>query len=416
MASSNNPPPLGLDALAGEPGISPILLDHALRGVRVQVLLRLLLGVFTVATVLLDPPAHGAVFCTVVALAYLVWCVVGLVLGPRGGLWTILYAWLAVFIDLLVLTVLAIVASESDNISWTSDVLVNGFAIVPMIAATQLRPRICAAVVVPTVIVYFVSSAVARAPNGEPWSLIALRTLVIATLALGAVLLSAVQRSRVATIGSLAAQRSRLLDEAAQIEERERRDLAEHLHDGALQYVLGARQELAVVRDGSDPDALDRVDEALHEAGRLLRSTLGELHPAVLEQAGLPVALTDLAWSVERRTNLTIAVDTVGWPEGLRTPVDPLLYATARELLTNVVKHAQARRVELTAEADDDAARVIVVDDGVGVDEAELDRKVAEGHIGLASRRVRLEQQGGSLRIAQRSGGGTVAVAEVPVT
>ncbi|MGV9709802.1 sensor histidine kinase [Gordonia sp. NPDC003424] len=415
LTSSGPSPARGLIDLAAEPRISSILVDHALRGIRVQVLLRLLLGVFTIFTVVLDPPAHGAAFCVVLAAVYLAWCIVGLVLGPRGGIVVIRYAWLALFVDLAVLTVLAIVASASDQISWTSDVLVNGFAIVPMIAATQLRPRVCAAVVIPTVVVYFVSSAVARVPNGEPWSLIVLRTLVIATLALGSVLLSSVQRSRVTTIGTLAAQRAQLLDDTARIEERERRDLAEHLHDGALQYILGARQELAAVRDGTDPDALTRVDEALRESARLLRSTLGELHPAVLEQAGLAVALGDLAAAVERRGPISVSVDTAGWPTDLRTPVDSLLFATARELLTNVVKHAGARSVDLSAEFDDGRARLVVLDDGHGIDEDVLGERVAAGHIGLASRRVRLEGLGGTLSITRRPTGGTAAVAEVPV-
>ncbi|NED70254.1 ATP-binding protein, partial [Streptomyces sp. SID10244] len=156
-------------------------------------------------------------------------------------------SWVALLLDLVVLVAVTAVASQSDEISWTADVLVTGFAIVPMIAAISMRPMVCAAVVVPTVVVYFVANAIARVPNGRPWSVILLSTLVIGILALGAVALSRLQRSRVVTIGSLAAERSRLLDEVMQIEHRERRDLAEHLHDGALQYVLGARQELAVL-------------------------------------------------------------------------------------------------------------------------------------------------------------------------
>lgn len=415
MASSSRQKPLRLTDLVTEPRISTILIDHAFLGIRVQVVLRMLLAIFIVVTLLFDPPAHGATFCLVTALGYLIWCLAGLVLAPRLRVEMIRFAWLALFVDLAVLVTLIAVASRSDQVSWSTDVLVSGFAIVPMIAATQLRPAVSVAVVVPTVVVYFLSSALARGPNGEPWSLIAMRTLVIATLALGSVLLSMVQRSRVSTIGSLAAQRAHLLDDTVRIEERERRELAENLHDGALQYVLGARQELDALRDGSDPDALGRADQALREASRLLRSTLGELHPAVLEQAGLAAALDDLAASVESRTTLRISVDTAGWPGEQRTPSDAILFTTARELLTNVVKHADARTVELTAELDDGRARVVVVDDGRGVNDADLQRKVADGHIGLMSRRVRLEQQGGSLTVLRRPTGGTAAIAEVPV-
>nr|WP_202422601.1 ATP-binding protein [Gordonia sp. SID5947] len=407
---------MGPAEFADEQRIDTILVDHALQGIRIQVLLRLLLSVFVLLAVALQPPAYAAGVCIVIAALYVAWCLLGVLLAPRAGMLAIRFAWLTVFVDLVVLVAVTAVASQSDQISWTTDVLVAGFALLPMIAAIGMRPLVCAAVVVPTVAVYFVANAIARVPNGRPWSVILLSTAVIGVLALGAVLLSRLQRSRVVTIGSLAAERSRLLDDVMQIEQRERRDLAEHLHDGALQYVLGARQELAALGDnGRDSESIARIDEALRESARLLRSTLGELHPAVLEQAGLAVALTDLARSVEHRTSLTVTVDTAGWPDDRRTPVDPVLFATARELLTNVVKHARATAVDLTAEADEGMARIVVVDDGVGVDPAQLDRRVAGGHIGLASRRVRLEGQGGTLRVGPHPRGGTVAIAEIPL-
>lgn len=412
-----SPPPGGLESLVGDRGpLREILVDHAVRGLRIQVLLRLVLAAFVVAAIAFEPPAYGATVCWLLAGCYAVWAVVGAVLAPRGGLRAVRLAWLALFVDLAALSAITIVASGSDQISWTDDVLVNGFAVVPMISATSLRPRICAAVVAPTVIVYFISSALARDPNGEPWSLIWLRTLVIATLALGAVLLSSVQRSRVEAIAALAADRNRLLEEQLLLEERERTALAEHLHDGALQYVLGARQELSAIRRGDDPAAVDRVDEALRESARLLRSTLTELHPAVLEQAGLPAALADLAIAVGHRTGLRIEVDTAGWPDGARTPVDSLLFATARELLTNVVKHAHAENVDLTIELDEGLARLVVVDDGVGIDDGLRDQRVAQGHIGLASRRVHVESAGGTLTVQARPAGGTAAIAAIPLT
>ncbi len=71
--------------------------------------------------------------------------------------------------------------------------------------------------------------------------------------------------------------------------------------------------------------------------------------------------------------------------------------------------------VQLTAEVDEGRARVVVIDDGVGVDEEHLRSRVAGGHIGLASRRVRLEGQGGALVIRRHPAGGTVAIAEVPL-
>ncbi|MDL9935399.1 histidine kinase [Gordonia sp. ABSL1-1] len=424
MASSNEPgarvpdpaPLLKPTELADTEPIRAILLDTALDGVRIQSVLRVLLAVFALGAITLEPPARSGIWCLVIAAVYLVWCVVGVVLLPHGGWLAIRFAWTALFIDMAALTLLTLIASESDQISWTADILVNGFFLLPMIAAISLRPALCAVVMVPTVITYFVGSVLAKDPNGEPWTIIGLRTGVIGALALGAVWLSRLQRTRVVMIGSLAAQRSRLLDDIMEIEARERRQLAEHLHDGALQYVLAARQELpALTPDppNSDRTAAARIDEALRESARLLRSTLAELHPAVLERSGLAAALTDLTTSVAHRTSLTIAVDTAGWPASAATTVDAILFTTARELLTNIVKHARATHVEATIEFGP-RARLVVVDDGMGFDDTMLDHRVTDGHIGLLSRRVRLESRGGTLTIRRRPAGGTVVVAEIP--
>ena len=142
---------------------------------------------------------------------------------------------------------------------------------------------------------------------------------------------------------------------------------------------------------------------------------------AVRTTTDLASALTDLAASFGSRAGAPtkISVDTAGWPPDLRTSADSLLFATARELLTNVTKHASATTVDVTAEFDDGRARLVVVDDGIGLP-ADIDvdelmrRRQAKGHIGLASRRVRIEGTGGTLSLENHPRGGTVAIVEVP--
>ena len=103
------------------------------------------------------------------------------------------------------------------------------------------------------------------------------------------------------TIGGLVSDRSELVGELLTLEQREQRDLAETLHDGALQYVLAARQDLDDVRDPDRAAEFERIDYALAESSRLLRSTMAQLHPAVLDSAGLPAALRDLATTTSSR-------------------------------------------------------------------------------------------------------------------
>ncbi len=375
-------------------------------------LLRLALAAFVVAVVVAVPPEHDQVACDVVAGAYAVWAIATTAIALRGGERVVRLLWLALFVDLLVLVVLGVLASRSEQ-SWTTDVLVDGFFVIPMLATTQLRPAVGAAITVPTVAAYLGSLIAARHANVEPWAAIITSTAVLAMLSLGCVLLSWVQRSRVLTIAGLILDRGRLSNELAEVETTARRTLAEELHDGALQYVLAARQDLEDARLDNEPESYDRIELALRESTTLLRSKVSELHPSVLASAGLPAALRDLADTASARGHLTVAVHAEGWDEAHRGPAEEMLYAAARELLTNVVKHADARAVEIGLHASDETIRLTIADDGRGFADGIADRRLAEGHIGLASQRIRIESAGGTLRV--RSGAdGTVAEVELP--
>jgi two-component system NarL family sensor kinase len=410
--AADRTPALRLADLRDDARLYRILLEHAFLGIRVQLLLRLALAAFVVAVVVAVPPEHKQVACDVVAGVYACWTIAITAVALRGGERAVRLIWLALFVDLLVLVVLSVLASRSEQ-SWTADVLVNGFFVIPMLATTQLRPGIGAAITVPTVAAYLGSLIAARHANVEPWAAIITSAGVLAALSLGCVLLSWVQRSRVLTIAGLILDRGRLSTELAEVEMTARRTLAEELHDGALQYVLAARQDLEDARVDNEPESYDRIELALQESTALLRSKVSQLHPSVLARAGLPAALHDLADAAASRGRLTVHVNADGWDDGHRGPAEEMLYSAARELLTNVVKHSGARTVEIGLRASDETIRLTIADDGRGFADGIADRRLAEGHIGLASQRIRIESAGGTLRL--RSGAdGTVAEVELP--
>ena len=395
--------------------ITAVTMEHARRGVALQVALRWVLVGFVALTVAVVPPPRFVGICVAIAGGYALWALAVALWTRQGYASAVRLAWLALLVDVVVLGVLTLLTGVATPESWTSDVFTTGFLLIPVLAATQLRAWVCAAVVVPTALVYFLAAVATRAANDEPWTSVLLRSLVIVGVALGCIGLSRIQRSRVRTIGRLAQARSALLAELTGLEERERRALSEHLHDGALQYVLAARFDLDDARETGDPAAFDRLEHALAESSRLLRSTVAELHPAVLARAGLPSALRDLATAAAARGGLTIDVDAVGWPSGERTAVDALLYRTAGELLNNVVKHAQATAATVTVELDDGVARLVVADDGVGMPAGVATGALRRGHIGLASHTLRIDAAGGRFTTAANTPHGTVVTVELPV-
>ena len=218
----------------------------------------------------------------------------------------------------------------------------------------------------------------------------------------------ALAEQRAHEIVRVSAERDRLLRDALQAEERERRKVAAELHDDALQTLLAARSDIVEGLAG-DERAMGSALESVAETVRKLRELMARMHGP--DGATIPVgeAVRELAESVERRTG---AVGHVDVAPALAPQADGLVVAIARELLVNVAKHARATTFEVRlAESGRDGDGVVleVLDDGIGmptVDRAELLR---EGHLGLRLLEERVAARDGELRFSARAGGGTHA-------
>ena len=392
--------------------VADVMASHAARGARLEAWLRLGVVAFVWACLLLEPPSEQAGWCYGVAVAYpVLWALTMPVLRRQPTRGPDL-SWLPLALDIAVLGVLTMLAGLSAEDSWTAYVIVNGFFLLPILAATQLSPRVGLALALPTVGVYVLSSVTTREANGEPWRSLFLRVAVLVGVCVGSVALSRIQRSRVMDIAAHAIDRAGLLVELAGVEEHERRRLSEALHDGALQFVLGARMDLEDVRDG-DPEAVDRVDHALTQTAGLLRRTVSELHPAVLDQAGLVRAVEDLAEALRGR-GYTVDVRMEGMPVRPATNADRVVFGAVRELVANVVRHSGAQSVVLDLRYDDGQLVAAVTDDGAGFDEESAARQLAAGHIGLASQRLRVEAAGGRLVASRGEPRGTRMTVALP--
>jgi signal transduction histidine kinase len=206
----------------------------------------------------------------------------------------------------------------------------------------------------------------------------------------------------------LAESRQRLVAQSLDAEDRERRRLAETLHDGAIQSLLVAQHDLA---DGRS-EVRERAGEAVGQAIAELRGTVFDLHPAVLGQAGLSAAVEAVAEQQGRRGAFAAVVEVDPSVQGVN---DELVLSLARELLINAAKHARAANVRCRiVPADGGGVLLEVEDDGVGIDEAGLADAVARGHIGLASARERVAVLGGSFEFETTDGSGTIVRIVVP--
>jgi signal transduction histidine kinase len=213
---------------------------------------------------------------------------------------------------------------------------------------------------------------------------------------------------------SIAEDRLRRTMEAS---ERERKYWARELHDETLQGLGALRLLLASALRRGTPEALteavqDAVDELLAEIDKL-RAVITELRPAALDELGLAAAIEALA---ERSSvsGLEVTGDVTLGKGGDGTRLSPELestvYRLVQEALTNVVKHARARRAEIRVSSRENTIQVEVSDDGVG-----FDPDVRAPGFGLTGMRERLELVGGRLEISSAVGRGTTLRAELPL-
>lgn len=216
------------------------------------------------------------------------------------------------------------------------------------------------------------------------------------------------QSRQIEEIAQLSVSRRALLADLMTASDEERRSISESIHDGPLQSVLMARQDISSVQKKHPDPGLERAMDGLREATNQMREATFELHPAVLAGAGLTRALTQLADATAARSGIAVSAHIEEQPE--RDPTDPILFSVARELLSNVVRHSKATKATVTLEVDGRSRRLDVADDGVGMTEQQATERLRAGHIGLASQRARIEAAGGSVRLLAVPKGTHIAV------
>jgi signal transduction histidine kinase len=187
--------------------------------------------------------------------------------------------------------------------------------------------------------------------------------------------------------------------------DEQRRRIERDLHDGAQVRLVALALELKRAQRGvQDPELgrlLDSTAAELRGAVQDLRELAHGLHPPLLVQGGLSIALAALADAAPLPVSVTAT------PERHDPEVEATAYFVASEALANVAKHAHASRARIDARIVDGTLVISVEDDGVG-------GACADGSTGLRGLSDRLEARGGRLTIVSPPGGGTQLTGEIP--
>lgn len=205
------------------------------------------------------------------------------------------------------------------------------------------------------------------------------------------------------------------------VQEEERRRVSRELHDEAGQSLTALKLSLEMIH-AELPPALETIDQSLAEAIELTDETMERirrlahgLRPPALDALGLHTALEGLCCEFANRAGLEMVYEGCELPR-LPDTLTISLYRFAQEALTNVIKHANANRVEVSLWRQGDQLCLMVADDGRGLPTEERPPTLSDSSgLGLVGMTERLMLLGGQLKIESQPGEGTRLTAYAPL-
>jgi len=206
-----------------------------------------------------------------------------------------------------------------------------------------------------------------------------------------------------------------------EVQEAERRNVANHLHDVVGQKLTALSINLNIVKGQLLPSPAEpigvRLDDSLkvvEETTESIRDVIAELRPAVLDDFGLAPALHWYADQFTQRTGVEVVSDkSVTTIPRLDPSIEMTLLRIAQEALTNVARHAQASKATVSIKVEDRTVYMSIQDDGIGI--LSWQKANQPGSHGLRIIRERAEAFGGSLSVHSTYKKGTRIEVKIPL-
>ena len=194
-------------------------------------------------------------------------------------------------------------------------------------------------------------------------------------------------------------------------QEVERRRLARELHDETGQALTSILLGLRAVEESNDDVNVDELRRLVVATLQDVRRLAVQLRPTALDDFGLVAALERLTINFSESSGIEVDLESQLGRERVPEDVETTVYRTVQEALTNIVKHAGAKKVSILLVRRGNSVSAIVEDDGRGFDPDAVDT----ARLGLAGMRERVELHDGRLTVEAAPGAGTTIRVEVPL-
>lgn len=205
-------------------------------------------------------------------------------------------------------------------------------------------------------------------------------------------------------------------------EQRERRHLAAELHDYLAQILVVCKMKLSRLNTQKDTDkftkSIAELDDLVNQSLKYTRNLIAELSPSILYESGLLDAIHWLARQMQQQHGLHVRIQHPAKQLDLRDDEKVLLFQSIREVLFNIVKHAQVKEASIDIQFNDANQELMIQiqDHGVGFDVHSIRQGSDPAHqFGLMSISERLEALGGTIAIDSAKGRGTTVTMKIAV-
>ena len=206
------------------------------------------------------------------------------------------------------------------------------------------------------------------------------------------------------------------------LREEERTRISREIHDELGQHLTGLKMQLRLIEDHLSHTAgnsTNRAIDELVEAAAMVDDTIASvrriasgLRPLVLDHLGLAAALDEEAEQFSRRTGIRCFLTVCGIDREIPSEVETTTFRIFQESLTNVARHAHARRIDAEFSTRDNVLTLTIQDDGVGIEPTVLEHPDSLGLVGMSERAADV---GGSVKIDTSTGRGTKVVLTIPL-
>ena len=221
----------------------------------------------------------------------------------------------------------------------------------------------------------------------------------------------ALESQKLATV--LKEQELTAIDAMIEGQEKERQRIANDLHDDLGGLMATVKLHFNALKDKNSPELFDKTDTLIEEAYQKVRTVAHAKNSGVIAKQGLLKAVQNMADKVSASNTIRIDVLDHGLDNRLENSLELAIFRIIQELITNVIKHANASEATIHLTNHEDSINIMVEDNGKGFDPKQITK--TKSGMGISSIDKRIEHLDGKLTIESEDNKGTTVIIDIPL-